>query len=532
MIRIRRLGLSVLSGLMLFLACPTFDLWPLMWIALVPALAVATESTTPRRAFLHGWLTGIIGNTGGFYWMAELLERFGHMPAWQALPIMMLLTSYQGLAFALYSWGVCRLHRRTGRRFVVLSPLVMVAIELLMPAIFPFYLGISQAWVTPIIQIADVTGPLGVTALMLLWTGAVYDAFRMRGQGPRRALRPLGLATAAAAIAIGYGAVRTRQVDAARAITPKVRVGVVQANVGILEKWDPAETDRLLAIHQRLSADLERAGADLIVWPESSYPYALRKGLERDFPDGDPRRIRIGFSRPLLFGALTRKPGDPRDPAVRYPYNTAMMMDQRGAITGEFDKVFLLVFGEYIPFYEQIPWFKKIFPEASHFNRGRAPVTFPFETGGRSWRLGPLICYEDIIPGFTRKLASLRPSPNLFVNITNDAWFGKTSEPYQHLALAVFRSVEHRIEMVRAVNTGVSVHIDAAGRVVKSTPSVDPADRPRPEPRTLLAEVAMMDGGGTVYAAIGDVFGWACLLALAILGWRRPRPGSQRRKNG
>src|SRR3954468_8409826 len=100
-----RLGLSLLAGVMLFVSVPTFGLWPLMWVALVPQLVVAPGAATPKRAFLWGWLTGFVANAGGFYWMTGLLERFGHMPAVEALPIIALLVGYQGLAFALFSWG-------------------------------------------------------------------------------------------------------------------------------------------------------------------------------------------------------------------------------------------------------------------------------------------------------------------------------------------------------------------------------------------------------------------------------------------
>src|SRR6185503_5224661 len=132
--RATRFGLSLLSAALMFLSVPTFDLWPLMWIGLLPALHVAVTVETPRRAFLYGWLTGIIGNTAGFYWMMGLLQRFAHMPAWEAAPIMLLLTSYQGLEFALWSWGVHRLARRhPGVPLTWLGPLVFVVIELLVP---------------------------------------------------------------------------------------------------------------------------------------------------------------------------------------------------------------------------------------------------------------------------------------------------------------------------------------------------------------------------------------------------------------
>ena len=533
-----RIAWSVLAAVLMFLSAPTFDLWPLMWIGIVPQLHVALGSSTPRRAFWHGWLTGIIANTAAFSWMSGFLEHFGHMPAIEAFPIMMLLATYQGLEFGVLSWGVYRLRRRTGLPLMLLAPLVMVVIELCVPQIFPFYLAITQAWVAPVIQIADVTGPLGVTFVLVASNGALYDAFlAWRARDPtgagaaawRRVARPLAALAALGGVVLGYGWLRIHQVDARRAAAPKARAGLVQANIGILEKWDPREFAHLVEIHQSLSAELARAGADFIVWPESSYSYLLSREMQHDFPPDDPRRVQRGFEKPLLFGALTRAPGPPRSFKDRFPYNTALMMDAAGRITATYDKVFLMIFGEYIPFYESIPWFTDLFPEASNVNRGENPASFPLELGQRHFRLGPLICYEDILPGFARRVAALHP--NLLVNMTNDAWFGRTAEPYQHLALAVFRSVEHRLEMVRAVNTGVSAHIDAAGRVLRATISVDPAANPPPAPMTLLADVAMLDGGG-LYKTIGDLFGFLCLAAVVGIELRsRPR-GQRRKKNG
>ena len=346
-----RLGLSLASAVLLFASVPTFGLWPLMWVALAPALLVALDAPTPKRAFLHGWLSGFLANAVAFYWMDGLLERFGHMPTLEAAPIIGLLVGYQGLAFGFYAWGVRRLRDRTGLPLVLLSPLVMVVVELCTPQVFPYYLAISQAFVPPVIQIADLTGPLGVTALLLATSGAVADGLLLRHDGWRRAVRPLAVAALLIAADLGYGALRMHQMDVRRAAAIKVRTGVVQPNVGVIEKWDPRAFARLLATHQRESATLEAAGAELVVWPESSYPYALPKTIAHDFPPDDPRRIRRGFDTPLLFGAVTRTVGEPRTPADRYPYNTAMMMDHAGSITGTYDKVFLMLFGEYIPFY-------------------------------------------------------------------------------------------------------------------------------------------------------------------------------------
>jgi apolipoprotein N-acyltransferase len=535
----QRLGLSALSAVLMVLSVPRFDLWPLMWVALLPALFVALGSASARGAFWQGWLTGLVANTMAFWWMRGLLERFGHMPALEALPIMLLLTSYQGLEFGLWSWGVFLLARRcpTLPR-AWLGPLVMVAIELLVPQIFPFYLAISQAWVIPVIQIADVTGPMGVTFLLVMVTGALHDAVvsaravrHARARSSSTTLVPvigraLAIPAAVLLVALAYGFVRVRQVDARRSAAPHARVGIVQANIGIQEKWDPAESMRLLQLHRRQSAELSRRGADLLVWPESSYPFELPRDFAADYAPRDPRRIAGDSAIPTLFGAVTMASPGQRSGKDRFPYNTAFMLDGAGRITGRYDKVFLLLFGEYIPFYDAIPWFTRIVPEASNFNRGERTTAFPFRLAGRTYGLGPLICYEDILAGFSRQVAAHHP--NLLVNITNDAWFGKTAEPYQHLALAVFRSVEHRLEMVRAVNTGVSAHIDATGRVRQLADAVDADALPPPAPTSLLADAALLDGGG-LYVHVGDSFAVACvaaLVGLCIRGRRAKLTGS------
>jgi apolipoprotein N-acyltransferase len=152
-------------------------------------------------------------------------------------------------------------------------------------------------------------------------------------------------------------------------------------------------------------------------------------------------------------------------------------------------------------------------------SRGAGVVTFPLEHEGQTYRIGPMICLEDILPYFGRKLARLHP--HLLVNLTNDAWYGETSEPWEHMALSVFRAIELRTDLVRAVNSGVSAFIDANGRVYRESYAVDPAVHPKP-PDRFLDEVALVEGGHFIYARIGDVFGYGCLLAALAL-WIQSR---------
>ena len=513
-------GLAVLSSVLWFLACADWDIWPLAWLAMVPGLVAIEAAPTTRRAVLYGWLTGIVANVGGFYWITGLLSRFGHVPMPLAILGLLLLCGYQATVFMFFALAIRKLRDRTRRRgrawpMALLAPVVMVAFEMLIPLLFPFYLAITQAWVTPVIQVADLAGPVGVTALLLAVNGGIYDLLvAPKGSGPRRAI-PLAAAAGVLALALVYGFVRINQVDAAREEAPTIVVGVVQGNIPFDEKGykRPDLAPRQLRELQKVSADLERQGADLIVWSESSYPFAVPRDQEIDFPEASRIRVRRGFSKPLVFGAITTPVTDDED---ALNYNSALYLLPDDRFAGRFDKIFLLMFGEYIPFREVL---EPILPKnASHFARGDKVTTFPFSHDGVDYRLGPLICYEDILPGFGRKLAALHP--HLLVNITNDAWFGDTAEPWEHLALSVFRAVETRSDLVRSVNTGVSAFVDANGRVMSQSYAVDPHKHPAPMTGH-LDTVVLMEGGHTFYARFGDLFGWLCAIATVLLwiGW-------------
>lgn len=229
-----------------------------------------------------------------------------------------------------------------------------------------------------------------------------------------------------------------------------------------------------------------------------------------EVPVQDRTAIQRGFSTPILLGGLTWAPPLPGKDR-RQLFNTAILLDQRGRVLGTYDKVFLLAFGEYMPFGETFPGLYDAFPAAGHFSAGNEVRTFPWGDE----RLGIMICYEDIMADFTGKLADLHP--NAIINVTNDAWFGKTSEPWLHLALAVFRAVENRVELVRATNTGVSAFIDPTGRLTAAT-RLEGAE-------TLIGDVPMMHGA-TVYGAVGNLFAWlllAVLVAERALAWWRGR---------
>jgi apolipoprotein N-acyltransferase len=498
---------------MWFLATADFDIWPLAWIAVVPTLWAVERAGTRRRAMILGFVTGFVTSAGGYYWIIDLLARFAAVPWILGLLGLILLAGYQALVFMLFAAAFKKIREISAERrghplpAALVAPVVMVTFELVTPLIFDHYLAITQAWVIPVIQIAEITGPVGVTALLFAVGGAIYDAIVETER--RRRMMPGAVVAGILAVCLVYGFVRISQIDSRRAEAPELTIGIVQGNVPQAEKGiDAAENAaRQLRDMQEMSAKLEAQGADFVMWPETSYPYMIDRAQQQDFPPNHGARIRRGFENPVMFGALSK---NRRTGRKEKAYNSAFMVDADGRFVGRFDKMYRMLGSEYIPGIETFSWIEDLLPAAAgHLNGGKEIVTFPLTIDGKEYRLGPMICLEDIITEFNRKLGA--EHPHLLVNITNDAWFGATSEPWQHLALSVFRAVEMRTDLVRAVNTGVSAYIDANGRVYKKTYSIDPVRNPKGVDG-VVGDVRLMEGGHTFFIRFGDVFGWLCLI--------------------
>jgi apolipoprotein N-acyltransferase len=284
-----------------------------------------------------------------------------------------------------------------------------------------------------------------------------------------------------------FGAWRIRAVDASAQAAPAVHVGLVQGNMGLMQKRDdPGEG---LRRHQRLTADLEKKGIDFVVWSESSVTFPMRETrYKQQMPDLVGRKIGL----PAIFGAVLYRTGTDTD-RERW-FNTALSSDAQGQITGRYDKEYLLAFGEYLPLGDTLPILYEWSPNSGKFSAGTDLDPLVITQDGVTHNVAMLICYEDILPSFTNKVVKAE-HPDLLVNMTNDAWFGDTSEPWEHLALAQLRAIEHRRYLVRSTNSGVSAFVDPVGRVMlhTSTFKAESAD----------AIVHWMNGS-TVYEKLGD----------------------------
>lgn len=537
---------SALTGVLTFMSFPNawspeLNLWWMMWFSHVPFTlwliaprARQGAKVGPRGArwaFWWSFLCGFIINTGGYYWIAELAQTFGHLPSPVSYLILFLHSALLGCIWG--GWGVAvrLLSARYGLTLV--SPLAMVAFEHFMPRIFPAYMGDCQfPWIT-IMQVTDLLGISAVTFLLYrvnaeltlwLWARLSLSSVIPTPTLSERKWSAL-ITTGLVAVSLIYGAVRIPQIDAMIAKAPKLKVGVVESDVGIFAS-EPLDKRRdHLLILQRLSAELTARGAELIIWPESSYHYPPFPGdLERlpvssvplvsswreDQTNNTSRLDRMtplrGFKAPLLMGGGAVEPGGEGQKSRHF--NTAWLINSDGSILGRYDKIIRLVFGEYIPLGDLFPQFYDWLPSASNMTRGEGVKSLILPHKGQEVRLGILICYEGILPSFAQDL--YKTDPDLLINLTNDDWFGLSAERYLHFALALPRAVESRRAFVRSTLTGVSAVVDPVGRILEWT-------RPEGE-ETILMNVPLMRPW-TLYQQIGAVLPWGALLWLLYGVW-------------
>ncbi len=503
-------GLATLSGCLWFLACPPFDAAYLAWLAAIPMLWAIDRAPSVRTALLLGSWAGAVETAGGFYWLIDLMQRFAGFPWLGAVLVFLLFCASRALIFLIFTAIVVTIRRRRRVPMTLLAPLVMAIGELVVPQVFPCGQWISQAWHPLVIQITELTGPLGVTALLMMVNGALYDLLAQARLARRSALVAAGIVGGA----LVFGGLRMRQIDALVAHAPRLAVGLVQPNFAYAVDGELSrdEAVRQLVALQEQSRRLARAGAELVVWSEGAYPVTLPRNFRADFPPESLAMIRRGFSTPLIFGVDTAAANDD------YAYNSAILLDRTGNAVGRYDKVRLLAFGEYIPGIETFPWLRQLLPPGTgQFKAGVGAGTLTLREPQTTWRMGTVICYEDLLAGFIRSVGALHP--DLLVNLTSDSWFGAATEPWEHLALSVFASVELRVALVRSVNSGVSAMVDPNGRLLAKTYADDPYRHPR-DADGLLVSVPKMSGGHTLFVAWGNWFAYTCLAATALIALR------------
>jgi apolipoprotein N-acyltransferase len=504
-IGITRLAYACLSGLLLTASFPVIGKGAVAWFALVPLLA-SLRNLSAFDGLRVGLLTGIVHYLTLLYWFVPFLNTYGPFSVVICMGLLFLLSSYLAIYIGLFSMAITCIDMSINALLFTV-PTLWVSLEFFRSLIFSGFpwelLGHTQFNALHIIQISDIVGVYGISFLILLSNGLLFLLYqhvtKQDWQGQKTGHKQILVYALVVGGILGaawcYGAWRIPTMEDRVSRAPHKRIAIVQGNIDQTKKWNPAYQMSAIEKYLELSKTEPTNRLDLIVWPETAMPfYFVNHGpLTKIVIEG----IQSGATDILLGSpAYTRKAEQ-----IQY-YNRAYLVRSDGIITDEYDKAHLVPFGEYVPLKRWLPFLGKMVEHVGDFSTGSVGDTLDWG----EHKIGVLICYELIFPYLSR--AAVQNGAELLINITNDAWYGKTSAPYQHFSMAVFRTVETRRALVRSANTGISGFIDPIGRVVSETPIFKDA---------IIGEDIPLMSGLTPYVRFGDMFAISCIIVAMVI---------------
>lgn len=435
----------VLTAVLLTISFPLWNLTYCAWCAFIPFFWALTHATR-LKAFLFSYVTGVMFWLGTVYWVAHVTAAG-----------MLILVCYLGLYFAFFGLIVSFVLRNGKFSCLFLIPGLWVVLEYVRSHLFSGFpwalLAYTQYKNIPLIQVADITGAWGISFIIMVSNVALFLLFE-RGVTAAKKSKILFSLLVLLCVVYMYG---FRKIDACRKPTGTRKQGItitlIQGNIPQELKWDENSEMFILNKYFRLTNEAAKDRPDLLIWPEAAVPFILGE---------EPAHLKRleeyvhGLHIPVLLGAVTIRNNS--------YYNSALLMQSDGSVRGQYDKLHLVPFGEYVPLRELFPFLETFVP-IGDFHKGDTYTVFRMLPKG--WTdpvtFSVLICFEDLFPGLSREF--VKHNAAFLVNITNDGWFQKTSAPYQHLQASVFRAVENRVYVLRAANTGISGFINACGEV-------------------------------------------------------------------
>jgi apolipoprotein N-acyltransferase len=447
--------LPILTGIFVGTTYIPFFPWALAFCLVPLWLFMWKNQHSLKKLFWGAWVAQFVFNLIGFHWVAHTTIEYGGFPAPAGYVILLLFASIAHLYYPIAAvlWGWCAKRCRPVTAWV-LMPVILAVCESFYPTIFFWHLGYPWLWINlPGAHAAEWIGFYGLQLVTLAMNLGVLFFVKEK--------RKRGLVFAAALFIVVNGAgyyLKQRFQEGDKTL----KVLAVQANIGNAIK---VEQDRGPYFHHfilreflELTAEGLKQNPDtqLIVWPETAYPSRVTK----DHPDDFQGRLRYSISSfqvPLLTGAYEQ------DDKKRV-YNSLVLFDKDGNMVSAYRKTMLLAFGEYFPGSSVFPQLIDWFPMVSDFGRGTGPEVLKFG----DLNIGAQICYESLFDDDTRVLFS--KNANIIVNVTNDSWFGKAFEPYQHLYMTLARAIEFRIPLIRSTNTGITTAISAGGKIQNFSP--------------------------------------------------------------
>ena len=408
-----------------------------------------------RRAVLLGVTTGIGYFAGTLYWITGLMMTYGGLAWPTAVGVNALLVAFLALFPALFAVTVAAVGPRLGASSLLVVPAIWVTTELGRTHLFGGFpwalLGYSQVPVLPVAQLSSLFGVYGVSWLVAMINTALAQSVMVRG---RDRMVALGAASAILIAVVGWGGWRVTRNTLTEG-GPSIRVALVQGNIAQHEKGDPTLRQSILQTYLTLSREAMAGGARLVIWPEAATPFPFEENL---IDGAAVRELAASRGAHVLLGSEEIV----RELDYRY-YNAAFLVRPDGQTGGVYRKMRLVPFGEYVPLRRLLFFADKLVATVADFSPGLVPATMSVD----GHRLSTAICYEVVYPDLIRQFVV--GGSELLTTITNDAWFGRTSAPYQHFSQAAMRAIEQGRYLVRAANTGISGIVDPYGRVVDQT---------------------------------------------------------------
>lgn len=503
---------AIISGLLLGAAFPSYNFSFLAWIALVPLFLIFPR-VRPIYGFLVSFVFGVVFYTCVFYWMFDL-------PKYSVLHHA-ILGIYLCPLLGIFGAFFCFSARRCGLTAALFSaPFIWVTFEYARSNLsflsLPWGLLAHSQYQHPLlIQAANITGVYGISFLIVLVNSGITAILHpllhniksnasttdvLLSQRAKRAVA--GAAAIAVLVNIAYGFA----VTAKPLVGQSLKISVLQGNIAQSKKWDPKYASFIMQTYTDLTQKASKEKPALIVWPETSTPRSITEnyGLYRRV-----KEIAKEAGSPLILGSSERQKTQPKDPSARKHLNSAFLIHSKPVKEKiqRYDKIRLLPFGEYMPYEETIPWSYLQIPNNSGFVPGKEYTVFRLP----SFSFSVTICWENIFSEIARQFVN--EGAQFIVNITNEAWFGKTATPYQFLSMSVFRAVENKIFVVRCGNTGISCIIDPYGKIVSRLKNNSGQDL---FVRGVLTGSVVLSELETFYTKFGNIFVYINLMLSAV----------------
>ena len=512
----RALVLALLSSGLQILVFPKVSLYFLCWIAFVPLLYAllrgrggegelldsegrALRQFTPAQGFVIAWVSGVFWYLGTCYWFYSVMHGFGNLSPPLAALITLAYCLIMGMHHGVFGLLVVLTARRStlgNSRPLLLAPVFWTALELFRDRVVgvPWnQLGYAQVDNVPFTRIAQFTGVYGLSFAIMLVNCAFVAGLLLYGR------RRVNLLISAVAAAI---TLQTGVLAQPAPFTPTRQAILVQQNIPVLEntEWTPEYYDRTLTELFQISVQAAPGNPPgspgMIIWPESPAPFYIN--------DPQLRRRLTSLAQATNSGLIIGSVGQTESHDPAHPpklLNSALVIDPQGKVLGRYDKIHLVPFGEYVPFQNLLFFASKLTRDVGDFARGTERKVFDLN----GIKIGVFICYESVFPDEVRQFAN--NGAQVFINISNDGWYGETSAPFQHLDMTRMRAIENHRWLLLSTNSGTTVSIDPLGRVVKK------ADR---NVRTTMIAPFAIDNESTFYSRNGDLFAWLCVVISLI----------------